>query len=171
MSHQPVIDGLEFAKAASRLQGAWPVGEFQRLRDALHSAAGTLRYELEGVPDEQGRPALHLKVQGELQLICQRCLAALEFPLRVETSLRLATTQAEVDAEPLEAEGPDCIVAGKAMPVQALVEDEVLLAIPIAPRHESCAGGEKPAAESRGSAGARQTPFAGLRGLMGGTKH
>jgi uncharacterized protein len=171
MSHQPVIDGLEFAKAASRLQGAWPVGEFLRLRDALRSSEGTVRYELQGVPQEQGRPALHLKVQGELHLTCQRCLAALEFPLRVETSLRLAATQAEVDAEPLEADGPECIVAGKEMAVQALVEDEVLLAIPIAPRHEHCAAGAKLAAESQGAARARQTPFAGLRGLMDGTKH
>jgi uncharacterized protein len=169
MSHQPVIDGLEFAKAASRLQGAWPVAEFLRLHDALRSTAGTLHYELQGIPEEQGRPALHLRVRGELHLTCQRCLGALEFPLRIETSLRLAATQEEVDAEPLGADGPECIVAGKDMQVQALVEDEVLLAIPIAPRHEACAGAARDAAAD--AAGARQTPFAGLRGLMGGTKH
>jgi DUF177 domain-containing protein len=167
MSHQPVIDGLEFAKAASRLRGAWPVDEFLRLRDVLRSTAGVLHYELQGVAEERGRPALHLKVRGELHLTCQRCLGALELPLRIETSLRLAPTQADVDAEPLEAEGPESIVAGKEMAVQALVEDEVLLAIPIAPRHEAC---ERHAAAA-GVAGARQRPFAGLRGLMGGTKH
>jgi uncharacterized protein len=169
MSHQPVIDGLEFARAASRLRGAWPVAEFLRLHDALRSTAGTLHYELQGVPEEQGRPALHLKVQGELQLTCQRCLGTLAFPLRIEASLRLAATQEEVDAEPLEAEGPESIVAGKEMRVRALVEDEVLLAIPIAPRHAACAGTATDAAAD--AAGARQTPFAGLRGLMGGTKH
>ena len=165
MSHQPVIDGLEFARAAARLQGAWPVAEFLRLHDALRSTAGTLRYELRGVPEEQGRPVLRLKVDGALQLTCQRCLGALECPLRFEVALRLATTQEEMDAEPLEAEGPESIVAGKDMRVQALVEDEVLLAMPIAPRHEVCAGSGA-AAESR-----KQTPFAGLRGLIGSTKH
>ena len=169
MSHQPVIDGLEFAKAGSRLQGTWPVSEFLRLQDALRSSAGTVHYELQGVPEERGQPALRLKVQGELHLTCQRCLGALEFPLRIETSLRLATTQQEADAEPLEAEGPESIVAGKEMPVQALVEDEVLLAIPIAPRHEDCAGTARE--EAAHAQGTRQTPFAGLRGLMGGTKH
>jgi uncharacterized protein len=165
MSHQPVIDGLEFARAAARLQGAWPVAEFLRLHDALRSTAGTLHYELRGVPEERGRPVLRLKVDGALQLTCQRCLGALEFPLRFEVALRLAATQEEMDAEPLEADGPESIVAGKEMRVQALVEDEVLLAIPIAPRHESCAGSEA-GLESR-----KQTPFAGLRGLIGGTKH
>lgn len=165
MSHQPVIDGLEFAKAGARLQGAWPVAELKRLRDALRSDAGTLHYDLRGVPEHQGRPALRLKVDATLTLVCQRCLGALEFPLHIETWLLLAATQAEIDAEPLVAEGPESIVAGKDMPVQVLVEDEVLLAIPIAPRHEACAG------EAKDGAVAGQLPFAGLRGLIGGTKH
>lgn len=165
MSHQPVIDGLEFAKSGLRLQGSWPVGSFRRLRDALLSDEGSLRYELRGVPEHQGRPALKLLVEGALQLVCQCCLGALEFSLRVEVALLLAATQVEIDAEPLDAEGPESIVAGKEMQVRELVEDEVLLAIPIAPRHDACAGS---AVEN---AGTRQTPFAELRGLMGGTKH
>lgn len=165
MAHQPVIDGLEFAKAGSRLQGSWPVSAFKRLRDALRSDEGTLAYELRGLPELQGRPALRLKVDGALQLTCQRCLGSLVFPLRIEVPLLLAATQAEIDAEPLAAEGPESIVAGKEMPVQALVEDEVLLAIPIAPRHETCAAGVE------ASTGTRPTPFAGLRGLIGSTKH
>jgi uncharacterized protein len=165
MSHQPVINGLEFARTGSKLQGAWPVADFARLRDALRSDAGALRYELRGVPQENGHPALRLKVDGALQLSCQRCLGALEYPLRIEVLLRLAATQAEVDAEPIEAEGPELIVAGREMPVHDLVEDELLLAIPIAPHHESCAGREGQASR------AGQSPFADLRRLFGGTKH
>ena len=165
MAHQPVIDGLEFAKAGSRLQGSWPVAAFRRLRDALRSDDGTLAYELQGLPELQGRPALRLKVDGALQMTCQRCLGSLVFPLRIEVPLLLAATQAEIDAEPLVADGPESIVAGKEMPVQALVEDEVLLALPIAPRHEACA------ASVAAATGARQTPFAALRGLIGNTKH
>ncbi len=165
MAPQPVIDGLEFAKSGSRLQGIWPVADFARLRDALLSNEGSLRYELRGVPEHQGRPALRLRVDGALQLVCQRCLGALEYPLRVEVALLLVATQREIDAEPLDAEGPESIVAGKEMQVRELVEDEVLLAIPIAPRHDACAGS---AVEK---AGTRPTPFAELRGLMSGTKH
>jgi uncharacterized protein len=165
MSHQPVIDGLEFARTGGKLQGDWPIADFPRLRDALQADTGTIRYDLQGVPEEQGRPALKLRLEGTLRLVCQRCLGALEFPLRIETSLSLAATQSEIDAEPLAAEGPERIVAGREMPVHDLIEDELLLAIPIAPRHEHCA--ERPGA----AAEARHTPFAGLRGLMGGTKH
>ena len=105
MSHQPVIDGLEFARTGSKLQGAWPVAEFSRLHDALRTDEGTLQYVLLGVPQVRGCPALRLKVSGALQLACQRCLGAFEFPLHIDVSLLLAATQAEVDAEPLEAEG------------------------------------------------------------------
>jgi uncharacterized protein len=165
MSHQPVIDGLEFARTGSKLQGSWQVADFPRLRDALHSDAGTLRYELRGIPEERGRPALRLKLEGVLSLVCQRCLGAMEFPFRIEVALLLAATQAEIDAVPLEAEGPERILAGKEMPVRDLVEEELLLAIPIAPRHERCAG-----QAALGKEGA-QSPFSGLRGLMSGTKH
>ena len=165
MSHSPVIDGLEFARTGSKLQGAWPVAEFSRLRDVLRTDEGTLQYELLGVPQERAYPALRLKVGGTLQLVCQRCLGALEFALHIDVSLGLAATQAEVDAEPLEAEGPERIVAGPEMPVRDMVEDEVLLAIPLAPRHERCAGREAEAASKDSS------PFAGLRGLVSGTRH
>jgi uncharacterized protein len=165
MSHQPVIDGLEFARTGSKLHGAWPVADLSRLRDMLRTDEGTLRYELLGVPQERGVPVLRLKVNGTLQITCQRCLGALEFPLQIDVPLHLAATQAEADAEPLEAEGPELIVAGREMPVRDLVEDEVLLAIPLAPRHERCAGRELRAAVEESS------PFAGLRGLIGGTKH
>ena len=141
------------------------MAEFSRLRDALRTDEGTLQYSLLGVPQERGCPVLRLKVSGTLQLACQRCLGALEFPLHVEVPLLLAATQAEVDAEPLEAEGPEKIVAGQAMAVRDLVEDEVLLAIPLAPRHERCAGGQSEAASKE------RSPFAGLRGLVGGTRH
>ena len=136
------------------------------MRDALRTEEGTLQYELRGVPEEQGRPALRLKVDGALQLVCQRCLGALEFPLHIEVSLLLAATQAEVDAEPLEAEGPEQHRRRAGNAGARLVEDEVLLAIPIAPRHERCAGRQRRQRQAR-----RQSPFAGLRGLMGGTKH
>lgn len=168
MTHQPAIDGLEFARTGSRLQGAWPVAGFSRLRDALCTNEGTLQVELLGVPEERGRPALRLRVGGALQLVCQRCLGALEFALHIDVSLQLAATQAEVDAEPLAAGGPERIVASREMPVRDLVEDELLLAIPLAPRHQRCAGRE---AQAERESREEKSPLAGLRALVGDTKH
>ena len=160
MSHQPLIDGFEFATAGARQQGRFPVHELPRLRDMLASDAGEIAYTLEGSRDERGRPSLRLGLEGALSLRCQRCLEPLRFEVRADELLVLAATQAEIDAEPPDAHAPDRVLAGKEMPVRELVEDQLILEVPYAPRHEACAAGAEPHEDDRIS------PFAGLRGLM-----
>lgn len=158
----PVIDGFEFAAAAERLRGTWPLGAFPRLRELLYDDQGSVDYELHGVKEVLGRPGMALRVKGTLRLACRRCLEPVRVALDQDTSLWLAHSQAEIDAQPLAAEGPDGIVATREMSVRDLVEDELLLALPYAPRHEDC--------PARGDArpGERQSPFADLRNLMRG---
>jgi len=164
MSHQPVIDGFEFATAGATQQGILPLGDFPRLRDMLASDAGEVSYAVEGVLDERGRPALRVAVRATLPLRCQRCLEALPFEVESDETLVLAASQAEIDAEPADAESPDRLVAAAEMSVRDLIEDELILALPYAPRHESCEGRAAEAAEGKVS------PFAGLRGMLRG-KH
>ena len=165
MPHQqPVIDGFEFASAGASKQGDWPLSDFARLRDMLASHAGEVQYSIQGVRDERGRPALRIKVWGTLQLRCQRCLEALPFDVSTDETLVLAGTLAEIHAEPADAHAADRVVAGKEMPVRELIEDELILAVPYAPRHENCD------ARPSQDAGAKTSPFAGLRGLLHG-KH
>ncbi len=164
MPHQPVIDGFEFARAGSRLSGGWSLGDFPRLREVLREPLGELRYELQGLPELQGRPALQLSVEATLRVTCQRCLGPLELPLRAQATLLLFSGEAEISGSPVEAEGPDSIVAGREMAIRDLIEDEALLAIPLAPRHEQCA------MRAGSEAEARRMPFAGLRGMLGGGK-
>ncbi len=158
----PIIDGFEFAGAGSSMRGAWAAGEFPRLRTLLHDETGSVEYELQGVRDELGRHSLQLRVRAGLRLTCKRCLEAVGAELREDVTLWLARSQSELDAQPLTAEGPDGIVAVKDLAVRDLVEDQLLLALPYAPRHEDCA--------AQGSAAPveRQTPFAGLRGMLRG---
>ena len=157
MSHPPVIDGFEFASAGATQQGVLPLSGFPRLRDMLASDEGEVAYQLRGVHDERGRPSLRLRVDGELQLRCQRCLGPLAFEVKADQLLVLAATQAEIDADPGDVDAPDRVLAAKEMSVADLVEDELILAVPYAPRHDECA----PAA--REGEGATARPFAGLR--------
>jgi uncharacterized protein len=160
----PLIDGFKFATAGGRAHGTWPVSAFPRLRDLLLDDSGAIEYEVSGSINAHGQPQLALRASGTLRMTCRRCLGALEFAPQVDTTLLLASTQAEVDAEPMAAEGPDSIVATKEMSLRDLVEDELLLALPYAPRHEVCAV----RAERAPQAG--QTPFAGLRSKLRGDK-
>lgn len=161
---QPVIDGFEFAAAGASKHGLWPLGDFPRLRDILAADAGEVTYELDGVRDARGRPGLRVRVRGTLQLRCQRCLEAMPFEVQTDETLVLAGTLAEIHAEPADAHAADRVVAGKEMPVRDLIEDELILAVPYAPRHESCIA--RPAPHAQG----KTSPFAGLRGLISG-KH
>ena len=95
-------------------------------------------------------------------MTCRRCLGAVECAVNAEAMLLLAASQAEIDAEPISVEGPEWIVAQKDMALRDLVEDELLLALPYAPRHGSCPAQGSDAQE------ARHTPLAGLRGMLRG---
>jgi len=164
MSHQPVIDGFEFATAGATQEGTLPLSSFPRLQDVLVSDAGDVRYAVQGVRDERGRPALEIRVRATLQLRCQRCLAPLPLEVDEQALLVLAGSQAEIDAEPLEVDAPDRVVANKEMDLRVLVEDELILALPYAPRHEGCAARSE-GSEERNDRTA-SSPFAGLRGMM-----
>ena len=159
MSQQPVIDGFEFAESGGFLEGAFPCGAFPRLQDRLRESAGSLAWTLQGLRDAQGRAALRLTVAGALKVTCQRCLAAMDLPVAIDSLLALAATQEEIDAAPIDA--PDRVLAGRDMRVLDMVEDELLLAMPAAPRHERCAG-------PRGETQSGRSPFAQLGELLEG---
>jgi uncharacterized protein len=161
---QPVIDGFEFACAGASKQGVWSISDFPRLGDMLAADRGEVTYEIDGVRDERGRPGLRVRVRGTLQLRCQRCLDTMPYEVQADATLVLAATLAEIHAEPADASVADRVVAGKEMPVRDLIEDELILALPYAPRHESCT------ARAPRDGAEKTLPFAGLRGLIRG-KH
>jgi uncharacterized protein len=158
----PVIDGFEFAASGAHLHGAWPADAFPRVRGMLYDSQGSVEYDLRGSRDVHGRHGLEMRIRGALRLACRRCLEPVSVAVEEDIRLWLARSQEEIDAMPLTAEGPDGIVASKEMAVRDLVEDELLLALPYAPRHVDC-----PANGAR-SPGARQSPFSGLRGMLRG---
>lgn len=159
-----VIDSLEFAQNGRRLDGEVPISRFDRLADLLADNAGSLRVVLTGEQgagqqDGEGNPRLRLQLEGSLKLRCQRCLEALPFAVAIDSLLQLVD-ETEVlagpagedgDEEELDATALDVIVAERELAVLPLLEDELLLALPIAPRHEHCeppTGGTKDRAAS-----------------------
>jgi uncharacterized protein len=101
-------------------------------------------------------------VDGEVALVCQRCLLPFSYGLDTHSLLVLASDEADADAteEALDDERIDVIVGSAALDLLQLVEDEVLLALPLSPRHPKCPdGGSVPAPEKPDS------PFAVLQKL------
>jgi uncharacterized protein len=135
MSAPGLIDTLEFAHSAQELSASVPVATLQRLDDILYDSAGRLEYTVRGRQDERGRPQLRLEIAGTLNLQCQRCLGKLEFAVQFENTLLVVPPGTPVDPDLDDPEAPDTIEANPELDVAALIEDEVLLSLPLAPRH------------------------------------
>jgi uncharacterized protein len=164
MSEQVTVDSLDFARSGKQLGGEAGIANLDRLHDRLASTDGVVQYELTGYTDGQGKPRLHCRVRGTLNLICQRCLQPMEWKVNLDSDLVLVTSESElVDAED-DPEAPDRLLARKDMNVRELVEDELLLGLPLAPKHPE---GQCLSTASR-EQGGELSPFATLAKLKPG---
>jgi uncharacterized protein len=134
----PVVDSLGFAREGGSVEGVIPISALSRLADVVTDDSGSLDWRVVGERQADGKSYLHVTVVGELKLRCQRCLETMVWPLQAEGSLQLVSSRKALPDEDLIEEVADPIVAEKEMALLPLVEDEVLLALPIAPRHELC---------------------------------
>ena len=134
MSQPGLIDGLQFARAAETLKGTLDSSQLPRLAEMRCATTG-LSFEIRGRTDAEGRGWLQVLTKGTLTLECQRCLGPLEFPLALRSELMLAESERDIETAD---DDVDRVPAGKEMDVGRLIEDEVLLALPMAPRHEQC---------------------------------
>ncbi len=138
MFARPFIDSLDFAGNGRQISGEVPVAELPRLLDALENPQGILSYTVRGGLDSRGDPLLDVSITGQCQLRCQRCLNAMDYSVRLDVRLMLRD-QASLDA--LDSGGEDeeewdSILADAHLDVLNLLEEEILLSLPIAPRHE-----------------------------------
>jgi len=148
MLQPAAIDGLAFARDAAVLEGRLGVESLPRLAQSGCSGSA-LDFVLTGEINERGKPGLKLAVDGSVRLECQRCLDGLDLPVHIEVQLEFARSEAEIMAA---VDDIDRVVAGREMSAAALVEDEVLLALPMVPKHEQCIAAAGSGANARHSA-------------------
>ena len=136
-----VIDNVQFASQGMTLEGDLDLSELLRLAGEVLDRKGAFHYALSGKSGSRSELLLHLQLFGELTLRCQRCLQPLRVALDVDTTfeLRDALDDDVLLQEDLEDDSRDYLSASRSMDLLSLIEDEVLLALPSAPRHESCA--------------------------------
>jgi uncharacterized protein len=139
------LDVAVLAADAASLAGQWAASELGRWHalqtpDAGHDAAPVqwaTRGEQRQVTGQAPQTWLHLSAHTTAWPTCQRCLQPFSLPLAIERTLRFAATEAE--AEALDADSEDDVLAlAPTIDLRALIEDELLLAWPIVPRHELC---------------------------------
>jgi uncharacterized protein len=154
-----VIDSLVFAREGRQKAGREPVSGFERLSSLVCAPSGDVDFTVTGVQNNQDESFLEIAASCTLVLRCERCLEAMSWPVEVSGRLLLVPPGKPMPDEDLEVDEYDPIRADSALEVLPLVEEEILLGMPFAPRHEHC---EAPL--PLGGA-VKKSPFAVLEGL------
>jgi uncharacterized protein len=172
------LDVAALAAGAELLQGQWPLAELPRLADAQAcppgADAGVVRWrargELRQRPGSAAQPWLHLELDTAAWLTCQRCLQPMAVTLALTPVLRFVPGEAQAEAEDADSE-EDVLALPRQLDLRELAEDELLLALPLVPRHASCPQPlPLPPSEPEAPAGEAEAdnPFAALARLKRG---
>jgi uncharacterized protein len=153
-----LLDVGPLADAGAQVDFSIPLREFPRLLPLLAGPEGEARGRVEF--SREGRVAVaEVTVAADLTLLCQRCLAPLKWPVQSRGRAALVATVAEDERVP---ETLETVLAPEhRISTRDLVEEELLLALPLVPRHEDdkCAG-------DRAAADETHKPFAQLSELF-----
>lgn len=159
MSGGCAIDNVEFARSGRTVNGVLGLAELPRAAEMLGSAR--IEYRLRGYVGPRGKPMLRLKLTGVIGVQCQRCLGALDLEIDQEAVFELRPAESDISDEDLQNDDLDFLVYDREMSVVELVEDEIILGVPVAPKHGDCAVAEKPSGEE----GSAKRPFDALASL------
>ena len=139
----PRIDSVVFARRNEVLRGCLALSSMPRLLSAGVGGEGLLEWEIEGSVgrDELQRQREFLRVRTAFSpwMTCSRCLSPVQVAtLKTDTRFRMAASEAQAAAEDRDEEEVEVMAANPHLDVAALVEDEAILALPMAPVHDSC---------------------------------
>ncbi len=131
-------DPLRLCTLGKAYKGAIPLADLSRLAPLLTSTEGEAAFVLEFQMDARQRPTVEVRVRADLAVQCQRCLETMVH--EVDSQTRLVVVSGPEEAERLPDDVDPLLVEEDRLALRSLLEDELLLAIPAAPRHrpEDC---------------------------------
>lgn len=152
------VELRRFCEESRTLDAAFSPTQLPRLLDSVADTAGGVSMQVRGWVDTRDRPCLDIYISGQLRVLCQRCMR----PMAVDIEFGQTLAFGEESLE--ESENPDAV---EVLPLMAhvdladLAEEELLLSLPILPRHKDC---DLPGPADTG----REASFAALKSLLGG---
>jgi len=126
-------DPRRLCEQGKAYEGSVALRDLPRLTPLLTSLEGEAAFALEFDRDEEKRLRIRGKVTADLGLLCQRCMLSMQLP--VQAAFCLSPVSGPVEAEGLPDEYDPLMLEAAAMRPLDLIEDELILAIPPAPRH------------------------------------
>jgi uncharacterized protein len=152
------IDIHAFTQDGRVLSGELSSTRLPRLDDLAVGEATLILWSFSGASrlraDGSREARAELRLSGQVRMACTRCLQPIECMLDEHRGLRFVGTESQAESEDAEDDAFDVLVASRSFDLAGLIEDEVLLALPAAPRHPGCslpsaAASEPARAESR----------------------
>lgn len=163
-----LIDPMHLAESGRVLHGRMALSKLTRLAGSLHDVNGELVLALGGARQGKVR-TLQGRIETTLKLVCQRCLEPMDQVLDV--SFTLALVNSEAQAEQLPGDIEPLLVTGTTLTLAELIEDELILALPLVALHatDSPCAARAMCAQATGAASEpeprRKNPFAVLAQL------
>ena len=162
------LDVDRLSEAEADIEFAVPLAELPRLRAQLANVAGEVQGRVH-FRRMAGVAVAELTLSGTARLVCQRCLEAMDVGVEAAAEVGLVATEADVSRVPEELEpvlAPDGRIS-----VGELVEEELLLTLPIVPLHAdgeggACVAADAPPLATDGREEEVQRPFAQLAELL-----
>lgn len=155
-----LINNLEVAKSQGILSGEIPFNSCDRLADILIQDVKNshkIEYKLTGSTTKLHLPSLHLTIDANLSILCQRCLDVMQQALLLNYDYVIS------ESEPDTFEGDDDVdwlEVSREMNLNELIEDELLMALPVAPTHDhGCIPHQQ-------ESGEKHNPFSVLKDLI-----
>ena len=140
------FDPTVAAREAFAWSGDVPVSDFARLADLLVSQSGMVHVSLQAAFGAEQQPAMTIRLMAHLEQSCQRCLQPVTVVIHHEHTVAWVTDAAALERldaleEDLDADATEYLPMPDSSRVNtlALVEDELMLSLPIVPMHEDCA--------------------------------
>jgi uncharacterized protein len=157
-TNQLIINTADFTLSKTQAVGVVVGSDLERASDMLHEQTAQVDWALRGEQNQRVdggvEQYLGLTLKGFAHMVCLRCLGMVVIPISEDRQFRLAKDEVEAEKLDLEDDWIDAIVGGSRFDVLSLVEDEVILALPFSPMHETC---ESPMAKD--VADERPNPF------------
>ena len=132
------IDLFELSRNREEAAGDLSIAAMSRVDTPERS--GVLHWQARGAATPSGAAAFHLDVDGTITLICQRCLEPMAISIAIHSRFRIVADESAAMAIDATDDDYDAMVGSESFDLDALIEDEVILALPLAPRHAQCPG-------------------------------
>ncbi|MDR2213494.1 MAG: YceD family protein [Pseudomonadales bacterium] len=168
------LDALKLFARNGSVSATLPLSKLPRFAAYLLDTEGEVAVALHFGHDEEGRPLLSGSLRTEVRVSCQRCMEPLELELDCELALLALASEAEVQALSSEEAALDALVMDpeQGLDVLAVIEDELLLSLPLVPMHMELDCSEafnayQRQAQQTAASEAKQSPFAALAALKG----